>query len=431
MASSTLLADLAASPNTNGNGDDGRRLSLAGCFAMLDTDSDGRISKQEFLASGSLIFRNVTTDQMSKMFETIDEDKSGDISMEEFIKLYQQQHSHSDVQIGLQCLSNLQFVFAAMDKDNNGTLDFQEFTNALRMYGCKETDEQLLTLFKSADKDDSNCIDYREFSTIVRSSSVCKRVCHRVISGHIELDLVHETISLSEAAIDPQALKILRYWFPETLSACMDLWFGKDDKTDVYIDATFGNMVLGARGGEYNHWINSPMETLALVILLDQVPRNIVRHSPDMFSCDPLALSVVTRSMYYGYHTSVCKLQSIFFCLVLTHSESIHHQELCVEIWESITVSLPSDDPLRKFNSIFLKHLQVVERFGRFPHRNEVLGRTSTDTELDFLEDTSFRFDLPMKSDCTGFANSLKFQSNMVTKAMVAPNLLPNNDIEL
>jgi uncharacterized protein (DUF924 family) len=79
----------------------------------------------------------------------------------------------------------------------------------------------------------------------------------------------------------------------------MDLWFGKDDKTDVYIDAIYGNMVLGVRGSEYNHWISSPMATLALVILLDQFPRNIFRHSPDMFSCDLLALLVVTQLMYY------------------------------------------------------------------------------------------------------------------------------------
>jgi len=375
------------------------------------------ISKQEFLACGRLIFHNTTTDQMNKMFDTIDVDKSGKITMEEFILIKQFQHERSDVRVGLEKLSNLQRVFAAIDKDKSGTVDCQEFTTAMRIMGCEETDEQLLMLFKSGDEDSSNHIDYSEFSKLVHHSSVCKTLCHYIISSSIELDIVHANITECEAAMDPQALKILRYWFPETLSACMDLWFGKGNEIDIYIETNFRNMVCDARDGKYNHWICSHMETLALVILLDQFSRNIFRHSPETFSCDQLALAVVTRSMYYGYHTRVCKLQSVFFCLVLTHSECIHHQKLCVEMWESISASLPSNDPLRKFDSIFLKHLQVVERFDRFPHRNEVLGRTSTGAELDFLADTSFRFDLPMKSDGTGFTNTSQFDA-ATTKAV-------------
>jgi uncharacterized protein (DUF924 family) len=229
------------------------------------------------------------------------------------------------------------------------------------------------------------------------------------MSSEEMLTTTHRSIERASSTLDPLAHKILLYWFPPTMQECMLLWFGKDGETDDYIIAEFGAAVVDARDGKLNGWLNSELETLALLILLDQFSRNVFRHSPESFSCDDMALAVLTRSLFYGYHKKVTKLASIFFCLILTHSENIHHQELCVELWQDISDSLSPEDPCHKFDPIFTKHLDVIKRFGRFPHRNEVLGRTTSHAEEEFLNDPSYRFDLPMKSDGTGFTDTASF----------------------
>merc|ERR1712142_707588 len=133
-------------------------------------------------------------------------------------------------------------------------------------------------------------------------------------------------------------------------------------------------------------------------ILLDQFPRNIYRHQRRMYDTDAKAQSICMKVLYHNYHRTITPLQAIFMpCLVLTHSEHFHHQELCVDIWcHLIQHSLPADDQLRIFGMIFLNHLKVVAKFGRFPHRNEIMGRKTTKEENNFLNDKSFRFDLPL-----------------------------------
>ncbi len=101
---------------------------------------------------------------------------------------------------------------------------------------------------------------------------------------------------------------------------------------------------------------------------------------------------------------------------MLTHAENIHLQKLCVELWVDIPSALPLDDPCRKFDAIFVKHLQVIERFNRFPHRNEVLGRICSAEEDEFLNDPSYRFDLPMKSYGSGFTNTTSFTEKKYEK---------------
>lgn len=225
-----------------------------------------------------------------------------------------------------------------------------------------------------------------------------------------ELDAVHQELARREHELDPDAVRVLRYWFKRSLPACLDLWFGKDEATDAYIEREYKPLILRARRGELNHWIHKPQECLALVILLDQFPRNIFRFNPEMYSCDEMALSVVTRAMFNGHHQQVRRVEACFFCLVLTHSENINHQELCLELWATVTAQLSAEDPLKKFDDIFRKHVTVIAQFGRFPHRNKILRRCDTVDEATFLQDLNFRFDLPLKADCSGFQTSANFE---------------------
>jgi uncharacterized protein (DUF924 family)/Ca2+-binding EF-hand superfamily protein len=377
---------------------------------LADTDGDKKISKEEFRVTCKLIFHDITDEELLELFDELDTDKSGDVNLSELTFLFKLARGKGEgLQSGLKALANLHKVFDVIDRDNSGSIEMAEFITAMRLFSCKLADSDLEKIFKDSDTDNSGFMCYSEFIKIVSRSSECRQIVLRVLSSEDMLNTTRQSIERASSTLDPLAHKILLYWFPPTMQDCLLLWFGKDVDTDDYITAEFGAAVVDARDGKMNHWLNSELETLALLILLDQFSRNVFRHSPDTFSCDDMALAVVTRSLFYDYHKKVSKLASVFFCLVLTHSENIHHQELCVELWEDISHALSADDPCHKFDPIFTKHLHVIKRFGRFPHRNEVLGRTTTHVEEEFLNDPSYRFDLPMKSDGTGFTDTSSF----------------------
>jgi len=377
---------------------------------LADTDGDQKISKEEFRMTCKLIFHDITDEELLELFDELDTDKSGDVNLSELTFLFKLARGKGEgLQSGLKTLSNLHKVFDTIDRNNSGSIEMAEFITAMRLFSCKLADADLEKIFKNSDSDNSGFMCYSEFVNVVSRSSECRQIVLRVMSSEDMLNSTRLSIERASSTLDPLAHKILLYWFPPTMQDCLLLWFGKDGDTNDYITAEFGAAVVDARDGKMNHWLNSELETLALLILLDQFSRNVFRHSPETFSCDEMALAVVTRSLFYEYHKKVAKLASVFFCLVLTHSENIHHQELCVQLWEDISHELSADDPCHKFDPIFTKHLHVIKRFGRFPHRNEVLGRTTTHVEEKFLNDPSYRFDLPMKSDGTGFTHSSSF----------------------
>ena len=377
---------------------------------LLDSDGDQKISKEEFRNTFKLICHDTTDEELLELFDELDTDKSGDVNLSEMTFLSNLARGRGEgLQTGLNALTNLHKVFDTIDRDNSGKIEMAEFITAMRLFSCKLADADLEKLFKDSDSDNSGFMCYSEFMNVVLKSSECRQIVLRVLSSEDMLNTTRLSIERASSTLDPLALKILLYWFPPTMQDCLLLWFGKDGDTDDFITAEFGAAVVEARDGKMNHWLKSELETLALLILLDQFSRNVFRHSPETFSCDDMALAVVTRSLFYNHHQKVSKLASVFFCLVLTHSENIHHQELCVEMWEDISHALSPEDPCHKFDPIFSKHLHVIKRFGRFPHRNEVLGRTTTHVEEEFLNDPSYRFDLPMKSDGTGFTDTSSF----------------------
>lgn len=160
-------------------------------------------------------------------------------------------------------------------------------------------------------------------------------------------------------------------------------WFARDDAFDRSVCERFLDTYEAAARGDLSEWELSPEGALALVILLDQFPRNMFRGSRRVYRTDPVALMVADRAIERGHDLDVPPELRRFFYLPFMHSEELHHQERSVRLNEGL------DDPeVRKWAA---HHRDIVAQFGRFPHRNEILGRESTPEEQAFLADSEFR----------------------------------------
>lgn len=211
--------------------------------------------------------------------------------------------------------------------------------------------------------------------------------------------LLHrERMQIASVEID-RSEQILAYMLRPAIDECLNLWFGKSEQTDQEIWNRFGVEVGLASRGDYDHWaldIEHPRLLVALVILLDQFPRNMYRETAKMYACDAHCRSLVKRGLRTGVAARLRPIERVFLCLALTHSEVLEDQHLCMHEWNQAMAVLQPEDPLNAFHEIFHRHVAVIKRFGRFPHRNKLLQRTNTAAEEDFLGDNSFRFDLPL-----------------------------------
>eukprot|EP00899_Mesostigma_viride_P019738 jgi/Mesvir1/27766/Mv07451-RA.1 len=202
-----------------------------------------------------------------------------------------------------------------------------------------------------------------------------------------------------------KAEEIIAYMVRGTADENLDLWFGKAEETDREIWAKFGEDVIKASGESYDHWwldVEHPRMLLAMVILLDQFRRNMFRNTHQMYSCDQKCQFFVKRAIAAGLDELLKPIERIFLCLVLTHAEDLETQLQCVAEWDKLQVHFEEDSPYHVFREIFQRHVAVVERFGRQPHRNELLGRKNSPEEEAFLKDDTFRFDLPLKRNVEG-----------------------------
>jgi alkyl hydroperoxide reductase subunit AhpC/uncharacterized protein (DUF924 family) len=226
--------------------------------------------------------------------------------------------------------------------------------------------------------------------------------------------LLHEErIQIAAAEID-KGEQVVEYMLRPSIEECLNLWFGKSEQTDQEIWTRFGADVALAARSHYDHWaldVEHPRLLVALVIMLDQFPRNMYRDTLQMYACDSHCLALVKRGLRVGVSARLRPIERIFLCLVLTHSEALDDQYLCMEEWDRTMAELAADDPLNAFHEIFHRHLAVIKRFGRFPHRNKILQRANTMAEETFLGNSSFRFDLPLIRRPDGayvFAGTLK-----------------------
>lgn len=266
---------------------------------------------------------------------------------------------------------------------------------------------------------------------------------HETISGEemqalqreLGMLLKADRLQVAETEI-AKAEDVLSYMLRPTMEECLDLWFGKAEATDKEIWDRFGADVALASRGHYDLWalnVEYPRLLVALVIMLDQFTRNMYRDTPQMYAADHRCQQLVKRGLKVGVAQKLRPIERVFLCLVLTHSESLEDQQLCMEEWGQAMEQLSPEDPLNVFHEIFHRHVAVIQRFGRFPHRNALLGRENTDAEAAFLADNSFRFDLPLVRQPDGtlaFAGSIKrhtvevlgheYQSIMPSKAEAA-----------
>ena len=195
------------------------------------------------------------------------------------------------------------------------------------------------------------------------------------------------------SAEDPAS--ILRFWFGErpegaaTDPGCARLWWSKQPAVDDEMHQRFGALVEKAGQGQLDSWAAEPEGRLALILLVDQFARNIHRGTPASFALDPLARRWCLEGLELKAFDGLLPIQRVFACLPLEHSESIEHQDRCVAQMQALrdqTTAPAEREVFDGYVNYAERHREIIRRFGRFPHRNAVLGRTSTPEEIAFLQ---------------------------------------------
>jgi len=187
--------------------------------------------------------------------------------------------------------------------------------------------------------------------------------------------------------MDPLATRILDFWFGDGTAARAE-WFRKDPTFDDAIRDRFGEAVEAALGGAYADWTATAQGALALVLLLDQFTRNIHRDTPRMFAGDARALAVADAVVAAGRDRELGAHRRWFLYLPFEHAEDPAMQERSVALFARLAEDTGLSEPLEWAR----KHAVVIHRFGRYPHRNDVLGRASTPEEIAFLAEPGSRF---------------------------------------
>lgn len=197
--------------------------------------------------------------------------------------------------------------------------------------------------------------------------------------------------NLSKAKPD-QAEEILTFWFGKrtdpNFGQQRSCWFVKDPKFDQEIRDRFLADYHQAAAGQLTFWEKTPDRCLALIILLDQFSRNLFRGTPQAFATDAEALRLANHAVHQGFDQTLLPVQCWFLYLPFEHSESWEDQVRSLELWNGLR-----DHPESARSIIYAeKHAAVIQQFGRFPHRNAILGRPSTDAELEFLSQPGSSF---------------------------------------
>jgi uncharacterized protein (DUF924 family) len=186
---------------------------------------------------------------------------------------------------------------------------------------------------------------------------------------------------------------VLSYWLtpsPRTAAeaeARKEFWFAGGTAIDDEIRRRFGGLVAEARAGALDAWTATPRGTLALIILIDQFSRNLHRGTPEAFSFDPVALDLARAGFDGGRFEALDPLERLFAALPFRHAEALEPQKRAVAL--AVTDALAGPPHLKDLLVYSVdwarKHLDVIVRFGRFPHRNAALGRTPTPEEVEYL----------------------------------------------
>jgi len=174
-----------------------------------------------------------------------------------------------------------------------------------------------------------------------------------------------------------QAEAVVQFW----RDAGPSLWFAKDPEFDARFRARFLSLHESAARGELRSWLSTPIRALALLILLDQFPRNAFRGTPRMYESDVLAREMASAAIAYGHDRAVEEPLRLFLYLPFAHSENLADQERSVALSRQLG---------KEAQTHAEGHRDIIKRFGRFPHRNPILGRTMTAEEQRFLDEGGF-----------------------------------------
>lgn len=189
-----------------------------------------------------------------------------------------------------------------------------------------------------------------------------------------------------------QANKILEFWFgkPEEPSygKPRKVWFTKNPEFDQEVRSRFLSVYQQAAAGQLNDWKADPLSCLALIILLDQFPRNMFRGQPQAFATDPQALAAAKHAITLGFDKALLPIQRQFIYLPFEHSENLADQYQCVKLFSMLKDYSECTSSVDYAH----RHFKVIERFGRFPHRNQILDRETTPEEAEFLKQRGSSF---------------------------------------
>jgi uncharacterized protein (DUF924 family) len=191
-----------------------------------------------------------------------------------------------------------------------------------------------------------------------------------------------------------KAQEVLDFWFgppgSEIAGGPRREWFVKSDAFDDQVRQRFGTAIDQAIAGGLREWdAEGPQGVLARLLVLDQFTRNAWRNTPQSFAGDTLALAAARQLVDSGAHKELPPLQRAFVYMPFEHAEDAYMQERAVELFTNLAAEHPGFDEMLDYAH---RHRGVIARFGRFPHRNEILGRASTPEEIEFLRQPGSRF---------------------------------------
>jgi len=193
---------------------------------------------------------------------------------------------------------------------------------------------------------------------------------------------------------------VLNFWFgadPDDAAVAKEksaLWWSKGPEIDDEIRQRFESLVVKAAAGELADWQSTPSGRLALILLTDQFPRNIYHDSPRAFAQDSKTLAYCLDGIKRDFDFKLRRIERVFFYLPLEHAESLEHQEQSVRQFSALLDEVGADQKnlFAEYLDFAVRHRNIIARFGRFPHRNKILGRKSTAEELAFLAEPDSSF---------------------------------------
>ena len=196
------------------------------------------------------------------------------------------------------------------------------------------------------------------------------------------------------------ANNVVEYWFADAsqgIEQCEQrnrFWFQGNADVDYDIERRYGKLIAAARQGLCDHWLQDNFGALALIVLLDQMPRNIHRGSAQAFASDAMAQSFCTQMIDSERYRQLHPVYQTILLMPLEHAENMELQELSVQHFQQLAAEHKNTEWQKLFDgyvSFAIQHRDIIQQFGRFPYRNAVLGRADTEAEQDYLK-TGQRF---------------------------------------